>query len=302
MSWPGYFDRMAVLARDMVLAEGSINMALGISHEKIDDIPEQYRDLYTEQDGVFVLTGIQGIKTQADIDRVMSGLTKERDEHKETKTKLHAWDGLEAPEVRSKMDRFTELEVMAKGNKDEFDAKLEELTEARVVSRLAPVERENKTLKTRCDELEQLATGLKVEKTRRVITDHVREACVKSKVEPTAMPDVLMLASQVFEVDETGKLVLTKENPYGVTPGLAPDVFLSEMQDKRPHWWPKAVGGGAGGSANTFGAGGTNPWSADGWNMTRQGAYLKEHGKEKAEQMAKAAGTTLGGMKPAPKK
>jgi len=277
-------------------------MALSISHDKIDDIPEAHRELYTEQDGKFVLTGISGVKSQGDIDRIMTGLTKERDDHKETKTKLHAWDGLEAAEVRTKLDRFTELEVAAKGNKEEMDARLEELTEARVVSRLAPVERENKTLKARCDELEKIATGLQIEKTHRTIGDSVLAACVKAKVLDEARPDVIMLANQVMEVGEDGKAVLTKENPYGITPGLAPDVFLSEMQEKRTHWWPKAVGGGAGGSSTTFGAGGANPWSAESWNMTKQGAYLRENGKERAEQMAKAAGTTLGGMKPAPKK
>jgi hypothetical protein len=62
------------------------------------------------------------------------------------------------------------------------------------------------------------------------------------------------------------------------------------------------VGGGSGGSQNNFGTGGTNPWSLDGWNMTKQGQYVRENGVEKAEQMAKSAGTTLGGPKPMPKK
>lgn len=277
-------------------------MQLTTSHEKIDDIPEQYRELYTEQDGKFVLTGVAGVKTQEDIERIKGGLTKERDDHKATKASLHVWDGMDHKDVTAKLDRFAELEVAAKGNKDEMDAKLEELTEARVLTRLAPVERENKTLKARCDELEKVAGTLQVERTQRVISDNVREACVKSKVETTALADVIMLANQVFEVGEDGKAVLTKENPYGVTPGLAPDVFLTEMQEKRPHWWPKSVGGGAGGSQNTFGAGGKNPWSDEGWNMTKQGEYIKANGLEKGEQMAKTAGTTIGGPRPKPKK
>ncbi len=274
---------------------------LGTSHEKIEDIPEQYRELYTEQDGKFVCTGIAGMKTQADVDRIHGGLVKERDEHKATKASLHVWDGMDHTEVTGKLDRFTELEVAAKGNKDEMDAKLEELTEARVVTRLAPVERENKTLKTRCDELEVIATTLQAEKTQRVIGDQVLEACIKSKVVEDARPDVIMLANQVFGVAEDGKTVLTKENPYGVTPGLAPDVFLTEMQPKRRNWWPPSVGGGAAGSDGSFG-GANNPWTSDNWNMTHQGQYLKENGIEKAMQMAKAAGTTLGGKMPVSKK
>jgi len=223
---------------------------LNITHEKIEDVPEAFRELYTEQDGKFVLTGVAGIKTQDDIDRIHGGLTKERDDHKATKASLHAFEGLDAEEVRGKMDRFAELEIAAKGNKEEMDSKLEELTEARVVSRLAPVNRENKTLKEQLDEAQKENIQLKGDKTRRTIGDHVLDACTKSKVEQTATQDVVMLANQVFEVTEDGT-VLTKENPYGVTPGLSPDVFLSEMQEKRPHWWPKSVGGGAGGSGGT---------------------------------------------------
>jgi len=277
-------------------------MQLSTEHEKLEDIPEEYRALYTEQEGKFVLTGIQGVKSQADIDRIHSSLVKERDDHKVTKTTLHTWDGMDHTEITGKLDRFKELEVMAAGNKDEFDAKLEELTEARVVTRLAPVERENKTLKTRCDELEGIATGLQIEKTRRTIGDQVLEACVEIKVVDEARPDVIMLANQVFEVADDGKTVLTKENPYGVTPGLSPDVFLSEMQEKRPHWWPTSVGGGAAGSGGNFGTGANNPWTHEGWNMTKQGAFIKENGIEKGEQMAKAAGTTIGGRKPEQKK
>jgi hypothetical protein len=277
-------------------------MDLSVTHKTIEEIPDGYRDLYTEQDGVFVLTGIQGVKTQADIDRIHGGLVKERDEHKATKAALKAWGDLKPDEVRSNLDRMTELEVMAKGSKDEFDSKLEELTEARVVSRLAPVKRENETLKARVDELTGLAGTLQAEKTKRVIGDSVLAACVESKVLEEARPDVIMLANQVCDIAEDGKTVLTKENPYGITPGLGTEAFLSEMQPKRKHWWPKSTGGGAGGSGGGFGAGGANPWSADGWNLTQQGAYLRENGKDKAEQMAKAAGTTLNGPRPVPKK
>ena len=295
-----YYGRMAALALSMAQAEGN-NPMLKLSHDKIEDIPEAHRELYTEQDGKFILTGIEGVKTQGDVDRVMGGLTKERADHKVTKASLHVWDGLDHEEVTGKLDRFAELEVAAKGNKEEMDAKLEELTEARVKTRLSPVERENTTLKARVEELEGVTTTLQGEKTRRVITDSVRDASTKSKVVTEALPDVLMLSNQVFAVGEDGKTVLTKENPYGITPGLSPDVFLSEMQEKRPHWWPRSTGGGAGGSGGGFG-GGENPWSNDHWNLTKQGAYVKEHGIEKAEQMAKTVGTSLGGARPVPKK
>jgi len=277
-------------------------MELNVTHKTLDEIPEAYRELYTEREGVFHLTGVAGIKTQADIDRLSSSLQKERDEHKETKGKLHAWDGLDLEDVRGKLDRFTELEIAAKGNKEEMDSRLEELTEARIRSRMAPVEREAAALKKRLGEIEESYNAMVLEKTQRTITDAVRSACTSgaAKVLDTAMGDVELLARAVFEVAEDGT-VLTKENPFGITPGLAPDVWLQEMQPKRPHWWPMNQGGGSKGSGNLGGMA-SNPWSGDNWNLTEQGKYVREHGVAKAEQMAKMAGTTIGGARPAPKK
>lgn len=42
----------------------------------------------------------------------------------------------------------------------------------------------------------------------------------------------------------------------------------------------------------------SNPWSADGWNLTAQAAYLKANGQDRAEARARDAGTTLGGKRP----
>ena len=43
---------------------------------------------------------------------------------------------------------------------------------------------------------------------------------------------------------------------------------------------------------------GDNPWSKAGWNLTKQGAYAKEHGVEKAQDAAKSAGSAFGATHP----
>ena len=116
---------------------------------------------------------------------------------------------------------------------------------------------------------------------------------------PEALDDALLLGERVFEVTEDGK-VLTRDN-VGTTPGIDPKTWLNDLREKRRHWWPGSVGGNARGAGGGGGASGDNPWSYEGWNMTKQGQFLKEHGSEKAERMAKAAGTTVGGKKPPPK-
>jgi hypothetical protein len=113
------------------------------------------------------------------------------------------------------------------------------------------------------------------------------------------MDDAILLADQVFEVTSTGA-ILTKENAYGVAPGLSPEVFFQEQQAKRAHWWPAAVGGDANGSGGNKG-GTVNPWASESWNITEQGRYVTANGMDKAQQMAKLAGTTVGGPKSKPK-
>lgn len=275
-------------------------MSLSIVHEKIDDIPEAFRELYAEKDGKFHLTGVAGVKTQTDIDRIQEALRKEREEHKQTKEKYSVWADLDHAEVTQKLDRFQELEVAASGKAEEIDKKLEELSEARVKSRIAPLEREHKKLSADHQEMLKELNSLRQEKTQRLIHDRVRQAATELKVRPEAQADVLLLADAVFSVTEHGD-ILTKENPYGVSPGLDPALWLQDMQEKRPHWWPASSGGGAGGSGAS-GHGSNNPWSSENWNLTKQGEIVKQHGIDKAKALAAAAGTTVGGVRPRPKK
>jgi hypothetical protein len=73
------------------------------------------------------------------------------------------------------------------------------------------------------------------------------------------------------------------------------------MQKQRPHWWPTSAGGGAGGGGGGFG-GEPNPFSAEHWNLTAQGAIIRDKGTAAAETLAKAAGTKIGATRPPLKK
>lgn len=274
-------------------------MVLKAIYESKDEIPEQHQDLFTERNGKWELTGVTGIKTTADVERVQNSLTAERNAHKETKEKLKSFEGLDAEDVRSKLDRIEELEAAAKDKLD--DDKIDEMVERRIRSKLAPLEREKKKLEERLGELNEQNESLVGEKRTRTIHDHVRKALTEAKVIPDAYDDALLHADRIFEIQEDGAVV-TKDG-VGLTPGLAPDAWLQEIQEKRRHWWPESVGGGSQGSGKGgIGVGGKNPFSAEHWNLTEQSKVFKEHGREKAEQLAKAAGTTVGGGRPPAKK
>ena len=280
-------------------------MALKDVHDNLDDIPAEFQSLYTEKGGKYELTGIVGIKTSADVERVQLSLNKERADHKDTKSKLATWADMDHAEVLKTLDRIPELEAASKGKLDE--AQIEEIVTRRVdgtiKSKLAPVERKLKdVIKERDTALEENTGFRSADKTRRV-HDKVRTALTASKVLPDAHEDALLLADHVFEIRDDDGAIVTKSNITNLSPGLDPAGWLTEIQEKRGHWWPASVGGGSRGStAGVGGPGGANPWSAENWNMTKQGAFLREHGTERAGAMAKAAGTVVGGQKPTPKK
>lgn len=272
-------------------------MALEAIVKSLDDIPEELtaRELFSERNGQFELTGIQGVKTSADVDRLQVALSKERDDHKATKAKYTVWGDLDYEETVQKLDRIPELEAAAKeGGIDE--EKMNELVEGRIKTRLAPLERELAQLKTQNGELTEANNGFIQQNKTRKIRDNVGAALVEAKVIDAAREDALFLAERVFEIREDDGEVVTRDG-VGVTPGIRAGDWLTELQPKRPHWWPASEGGGAGGSGGG-GATGKNPWSRDNWNMTLQGQYVKEHGIEKATKMAQSVGSAIGAITP----
>jgi len=261
-------------------------------YDDYDSIPQAVRHLFKESGGKYVLIPAGEIKTAQDVANVQEGLRKEREDHKTTKGKLARFNGLEPEEVHEKLDRIEELEAAAAGKLDE--TKINEMVEARLRSKTAPLERQINQLTTEKGELEGEVGEYKTKERRRIIHDHIRKAATGAKIRDTALEDALLVGENVFEVDESNR-VITKDG-VGVTPGVEPSVWLTEIKQSRPHWWPESQGAGARGGDGGTGAA-NNPFTKENWNMTEQGRLMKED-RSKAEQLARAAGTTIGGQKP----
>ena len=275
-------------------------MKLKLSYSSQEDIPNGYEALYTEKDGKWVLTGIEGMKTQEDITRLSESLRKEREDHKKVKDILAKLGGpeLDADALVEKLDEYEELKLRVEsgeGGKID-DKKVEELVEQRVQRRLAPVERERDRLKTRNTELENENGTLKGTITRGTVESELRRHATEGKVVTSALDDILDIGANIFEVAEDGAVV-TKQGLRNVPAGVTPDVWLSDMKEKRPHWWPASQGGGAGGSGGGNGTG-VNPWTKDNWSIEAQ-AQLVRTDPGKADRLAKAAGVHVGAMSPA---
>ncbi len=268
-------------------------MPLKLEYTALDEVPEHFHELYTEKDGKFTLSGIEGIKTQADIDRIQGGLVKERGDHKKTKEKYNFLDGLDIAVVQDRLSRYDELEAAAAGKID--DKKLNELVEKRLEGKIAPLAREKDSLTALLTNTKAENEQLKNSILRRDLNDSVRTSALAAKVVDTALEDVLMIAGSVFTKTEEGRFV-TKDDLSNVAGGLDPAAWLNEMKEKRPHWWPTSQGAGANGG-NKDGSS-SNPFKKDSWNITLQTQMVREKGEEYANRMAVAAGTTLGGPRP----
>jgi len=267
------------------------------SREAIPTEPINPADLYIEAQvngkTVFV-PGIKGIKTQIDIDRQLEANRKER----ETRQALHGelttykaslgpWASLKPEEIQAKVDGYEALELAAQSAGKVSAEEVQKRVEAELKRHTEPLRREATTYKEQVEALAGKVQTYEQKERQRAIHDAVRSAALSAKMLDTAVDDALMLAERVFEIGDDGKI--TVKDQVGYTPGIDPSVWLSEIQAKRPHWWPPSQGGGARGG-NGSNQHMSNPWAEDSWNVTAQGDYEEKYGVEKADQMARLAG------------
>lgn len=274
-------------------------------YEKKEDIPEGFDELYVERNGKFELTGVEGVKTQADVDRVQEALRKEKADHKTAKEALQKWGELAPETVHASLEELEEvksqLATAVKDGKVDENA-MQERIEAAVNRAVGPLTRDKQSLERtlaakekalldKDGEIVNLNTGIKRSRMEGVL----RDEAVVAKVLGTAIDDAVMVGATMFE-DVDGKFV-TKDG-LGITPGLSPKEWYKDMQERRPHWWPASQGGGSRGGGAPLGRHADNPWSKAGWNLTKQGAYLKQFGEAKAAEAAKSVGSYIGATKP----
>lgn len=274
-------------------------------YDKKDEIPEGFGDLYIERNGKFEISGIEGIKTPADVERVQEALRKEKAEHKAAKEALAKWGELNPEEVPAKLEELAEVQAqlatLTKDGKIDEGA-VQERIEAAIARAVGPLTRDKQALEREVDKQKKavaekdgtigsLEAGIK----RSKIEGQLRDHAIAAKVIPTAIDDAVMVGVSMFE-EINGKYV-TKDG-VGVTPGLDAKEWYKDMQEKRPHWWPPSQGGGSRGGGAPTGRHAENPWSREGWNITAQGRYMTAHGPEKSATAAASVGSKVGATKP----
>lgn len=262
-------------------------MRLKKKYAKQEDIPAGFESLYTEVNGEYVLTEVDGLTSDADVARLTESLRKEREDHKKAKDAARA--------VTSVLESANISVDDLGGALDELSAFRESGTKPADTTKLnmeiSQLRRTNADLTKSVEGLTTENTGFKQANTQRTIHDALSKAAANSGIKDVAVLEDIQLYGSLFSIDEATGGVVTRDG------FMQPEVWLSDMKEKRPHWWPlNEGGGGTGGKGGP--TQGANPWAAKTWNVTQQAQMYKEN-STRAEQMAKTAGTTIGGPKPA---
>lgn len=288
-----FFKRVILTATltPMHVGDGEGTPQLKYSYTTLDDVPETYRSLYTQaNDGTVSLTAVVGLRTQDDVNQINNALNNERTEHKASKTALNTLlAGRTVDEVQTLLDSIPALEAASQGNTPE---NIDALVSAKLEQTKAPMQRQLTKVETENQELKNKIATYQDRENRRIIGDAVRGFAHLSKMLPEAIADVEFMACGLFEVSENGEAI-TKAGIPGVTAGITPELWLTDLKASRPFYWPQSKNAGAGGG-NGGNGGEPNPWAKENWNLTKQGQILRAD-PEKADRLAKAAGVKITG-------
>lgn len=255
--------------------------------DTLDGVEEHFHALYTSKNGKFEFSGVEGMKTSADTDRLQTALNAERTISKNLKVSLEAWGDRRPEDVLPALEQIPELKILAeKGNlkKDEKEI------EAIVNGRLAPLQQKLEAVTRKEAELAAKVSEYSAKDTRRTIYDSVRKYATETKALPESygseMGGLMLLAKEVFTLDSAGQVVV-KEGAPGMVHGTHIKDAFPEIQKGYGYLWPQSQGGGAGGSTTTSSAG-ANPFKGN--DLTARTKFASENPPDKVAAAMSAAG------------
>ncbi len=223
--------------------------------DTLEDVPEGAREHYEERDGKFQLD-LKGGFSQIDRDKLHDSLRAERGLHTTAKEQVRAF-GEHTPETISilegERDQLSIELVALKKDGGPTGEDLDKLVEARVLSRLAPVERNLQRATKEVGTLTTEVGDLRSARSKDTVLRDVLGAFGAKDLgmNQDARPDVELWATSVFEVADGGKVV--SRDGVGVTPGLSPAEIFKDMKDQgqRRHWYGATQGAGASGGSGS---------------------------------------------------
>jgi hypothetical protein len=221
-------------------------MALKSRLKSLDEVPEEARPLYVEQDGEFFLP-VEGMVPKEKLDEFRNSNIELKKKNEELTTRF---DGVD-PDV------FRELSAKAQKERDKklIDAgKFDEMVGERVSAVKAGFEKERKGLEEDHRKLTVQLEGL-------LIDNAVRDAAAKSGVRSGAVDDVLLRARQVFKIIDGRAIAYEGDKQiFGATgnPITVTEYITEKLAPTAPHLFEASQGSGSKKAEGNSGGGASN--------------------------------------------
>ena len=176
-------------------------------------------------------------------------------EKRKLQENLSKFEGLDLDKIKalqSRLENDEEAKLMAEGKMDEVFNRRFEKFRNEYEGKIGDLSKELETAKQNESTAVQRANAT-------IVEINLRRAAEVAGVLPTAIDDVINRGMSRFTVDPDGTIVQRDENGKLVTidgKTATPDIWMADLQEKAPHFWPPSEGTGQGGSAT--GGGRTN--------------------------------------------
>jgi len=196
----------------------------------------------------------EAVKTQ--IDEATNGLKSKNTELLTEKKNLQdklakiptAEELKEFETLKKQLDSSADAKLIAEGKMDEVILKRTERSRLDFETKEAAFNTEITTLKESNSQFENKYTSY-------VIDDSVKKAALASGVLPAALDDVVRRTAGTFTLEADGTIVARdKDGALITTDGvktMTPELYIAQLKESAPHFWPASKGGGLGGSDKT---------------------------------------------------
>lgn len=259
------------------------------TYEQIDDIPEEFRPLYSAQDeGGYKLTGVEGVMHATEHESLIKALGTERDARQKADKKLKDFNGFDVKAFREYEKRVPELQRA-------LDAALEgkdEAINAAVEERLGPPLRERDGRIAALTEENEKVQGefkrINGELTKRDFRETIVKNASKAGVQDRAYDDVIHRAGQFgWSIDDNRELAATKpDGTRKYSPKKPTDEvtiqewFTDILPSEAPHLFKPTEG------AGSSGGGGASPRKRRSEMSTKEKSeFVKQQGPEAFQKL-----------------
>ena len=204
-------------------------MSLNFVMESMDGVAADVAALYTEKDGKFYLTGIDGVSPKSKIDEF-------RENNIELTNRLAAFEGVDPAKYKEMTGELEELR--AKLEKSKID---DEAIEKIVQSRVKKLQEE---FSGKIAEKDEMISTQERQIESFVIDGQVKSAAVKHKIRDSAIDDVVLRAKSVYKVKD-GKAIGFQDGEvmYDATgtKELGIDDWVKGLVNTAPHLFQDSV-------------------------------------------------------------